>query len=134
MHGEAKPFFDVSLFPTYHLYESWYGHKFLSGFHKELLIIPLFVALQGIILLKNKKTFQKMGQALDHYRTYIVMLVGVVLTFFILSQTYPIHHVTYYFQIGAYLCVGIIITNIVLRLYHNQSIKISSSTTNKIKK
>ncbi|NOQ75304.1 MAG: hypothetical protein GQ574_25055 [Crocinitomix sp.] len=96
--------------------EHWDDINFLFGFHPEVIVIPLAIVIQGIILLKNKAPLQKVGIFLNHYRTYVFLLIAIGINLYLIADAYT-HHVTkFYFWFGAYIFFGLIVINVIVKL------------------
>ncbi len=107
------------------LTEHWDGINFLFGFHPEVMVVPIAVILQGIILLKDKKRFQKAGNVLDSYQTYMFLLIAIAINLFLIDDAYNSHRTKFYFWFGGYIFIGLILMNgIIKRVWHIKAKKL----------
>lgn len=107
------------------LTEHWDGINFLFGFHPEVMVVPIAVILQGIILLKDKKRFQKAGNILDSYQTYMFLLIAIAINLFLIDDAYNSHRTKFYFWFGGYIFIGLILMNgIIKRMWHIKAKKL----------
>lgn len=107
------------------LTEHWDGINFLFGFHPEVMVVPIAVILQGIILLKDRKRFQKAGNILDSYQTYMFLLIAIAINLFLIDDAYNSHRTKFYFWFGGYIFISLILMNgIIKRVWHIKAKKL----------
>ncbi len=105
------------------LTEHWDGVNFLFGFHPEVMVVPVALILQGIILLKDKKQFQRVGDFLDDYRTYIFLLIAIIINLYLIDDAYDSHRTKFYFWFGGYIFLGLILANGIVKLKQHLNAK-----------
>lgn len=117
LHGNDKPFYSLGFGNIDMVTHRMLGIKWIKGYDLAMFLLPLIILVQLLIVAKKIKAFQKIGDYLDHIRTYYVIIVAVAINLFLIDLSYPKHHVTFYLRVGAYIYFSLICLNVIARLY-----------------
>jgi hypothetical protein len=108
------------------LFDSWRGNWddiiLIFGYQPEVILIPIAMLIQGAIFLKNKKIFNKVGGRLDHYFTYLLLLIGIGFNLYFIDAGYRKHATELYFWFGAYIFAGLIVINLIVKYRHAKTL------------
>ena len=106
-----------------HSYKEHWDHIILIfGYQPEVMIILVAFVIQGVILLKNRPGFKVIAAFIDHYLTYVILLIGFAVNLYLLDLGYWKHATQFYYWFGAYIFIGLVFINLILKFRSRKSV------------